>query len=104
MGSLVLVELTGGGEGGGLGRGDGGAFVASMEITSTTVMPRMALAATGVAKLLPSASIPRVTDASALRVIKAVMRTLAASMMMATAPELTPAALAMEICSLEVLE
>ena len=67
-------------------------------------MPRMALAATGVAKLLPSASIPRVTDASALRVIEAVMRTLAASTMMATAPELTPAALAIEICSLEVLE
>eukprot|EP00964_Phaeocystis_antarctica_P126372 scaffold90077_cov57-Phaeocystis_antarctica.AAC.1 len=104
MGSLVLVELTGGGEGGGLGRGDDGAFVASMGITSTTVMPRMALAASGVAKLFSSASITRVTEASASRVIEAVMRTLAASTMMATAPGLTPASLAMEICSPEVLE
>ena len=100
----MLVELTGGGEGGGLGSGDGSAFVASMEITSTTVMPRMALAATGVAKLLPSASITEATVAPVSRVIEAVMRTLPASTMMATAPELTSAALAMEICSLEVLE
>ena len=104
VGRIVLVVITGGGEGGGLGRGDDGALVASMEISPTTVMPRVVLAASGVAKLFSSASITRVTDASALRVIEAVMRTLAASTMMVTAPELTPAALAIEICSLEVLE
>ena len=100
----MLVELTGSGEGGGLAAGDDGVFVISMEISPTTVMPKVALAATGVAKLLPSASITEATVAAASRVIEAVMRTLPALTMMATAPELTPAALAMEICSLEVLE
>ena len=79
-------------------------MVDSREITSMTVMPRVALAASGVAKLLPSASITGATVAPASRVIEAVMRTLAASTMMATALELTPAALAMELCKLEVLE
>eukprot|EP00964_Phaeocystis_antarctica_P046818 scaffold27069_cov65-Phaeocystis_antarctica.AAC.1 len=102
VGSLVLVEITGGGEGGGLGRGDDGAFVASMEISPITVMPRVVLAASGVAKLFSSASITEATIAPVSRVIEAVMRTLPASTMMATAPELTPATLAMEICSPEV--
>ena len=74
-----------------------------MRETSKTVMPRMALAAAGVANLLPSASITA-TVAPASRVIEAVMRTLAASTMMTTALELTPASLAMELCRLEVSE
>jgi len=100
----VLVELTGGGEGGGLGRGDGSAFVASMKIVPTTVIPRVALAASGVARLFSSASVTEATVAPTLRVIEAVMRTLAASTMMTTALELTPASLAMELCRLEVSE
>ena len=100
------MELTGGGEGGGLGGGGLGAstFVASMEITLTTEMRRMALAASGVSKLLPSAFITRATCTPASRVIEAVMRTLAASTVMATASELTLASSAMKICRLEVLE
>ena len=90
------MELIGGGVG-------ALTLVDSREITSTTVMPRMALAASGVAKLLPSASITA-TVAPASRVIEAVMRTLAASTMMTTALELTPASLAMELCRLEVSE
>jgi len=90
------LELTGSGVG-------ALTLVDSREITSTTVMPRMALAASGVAKLLPSASITA-TVAPASRVIEAVMRTLAASTMMTTALELTPASLAMELCRLEVSE
>ena len=65
-------------------------------------MPRRALAALGVAKFLPSACITGATATPAARVIEAVMRTLAAPTMMATALELTPAALAMELCRLEV--
>ena len=91
------MELAGGGEGGGLDDG-------RREISPRTVMPRRALAASGVAKLLPSACTTGATVTPASRVIVAVMRTLAASTMMATAPELTPAALAMELCRLEVLE
>ena len=111
------MELAGGGEGGRLDDGglveggdDGGGaegaltLVDSREISPRTVMPRRALAASGVAKLLPSACITGATVTPASRVIVAVMRTLAASMMMATAPELTPASLAMETCSLEVLK
>ena len=111
------MELTGGGEGGGLddgGLGEGGddgggaegalALVDSREITSTTVMPRRALAASAVVKLFPSACITGATVTPASRVIVAVMRTLAASTMMTTALELTPAAVAMELCKLEVLE
>ena len=111
------MELAGGGEGGGLddgGLGEGGddgggaegalTLVDSREISPRTVMPRRALAALGVAKLLPSACTTGATVTPASRVIVAVMRTLAASTMMATAPELTPAALAMELCRLEVLE
>ena len=90
------MELAGGGEGGRLDDG-------RREISPRTVMPRRALAASGVAKLLPSASITA-TVVPASRVIEAVMRTLAASTMMATALELTPAALAIELCRLEVLE
>ena len=90
------MELAGGGE--------GGTFIDSREISPRTVMPRRALAASGVAKLLPSACITGVSVMPASRVIEAVMRTLAASTMMATALELTPAALAIELCRLEVLE
>ena len=90
------MELIGGGVG-------ALTLVDSREITSTTVMPSRALAAAGVAKLLPSASITA-TVAPASRVIEAVMRTLAASTMMTTALELTPASLAMELCRLEVSE
>ena len=90
------MELTGGGEG-------ALAFVDSREITRTTVMPRRVLAASGVAKLLLSACITGATISPASRVMKAVMRTLAASTLMATAPELTPAAVAMELCRPEVL-
>ena len=79
-------------------------FVDSRGITSKTVMPRRALAASGVAKLLPSACITGATVTPASRVIVAVMRTLAASTMITTALELTPAAVAMELCKLEVLE
>ena len=108
------MELAGGGEGeglddGGLGEGgdDGGGaegaltLVDSREISPRTVMPRRALAASGVAKLLPSACITGATVTPASRVIVAVMRTLAASTMMTTALELTPAASAMELCRLE---
>eukprot|EP00964_Phaeocystis_antarctica_P067054 scaffold40580_cov46-Phaeocystis_antarctica.AAC.1 len=63
-------------------------------------MPRRALAASGVAKLLLSAC---TTVAPASRVIVAVMRTLAASTMMTTALGLTPATLAMELCRLEAV-
>eukprot|EP00964_Phaeocystis_antarctica_P028509 scaffold16079_cov38-Phaeocystis_antarctica.AAC.1 len=71
-----------------------------------TVMPRSALAESGVAKLLPSASITdgRWPARRSPKVIEAVMRTLAASTMMTTALELTPASLAMELCRLEVSE
>ena len=88
------MELAGGGE--------GGTFIDSREISPRTVMPRRALAASGVAKLLPSACITGASVMPASRVIEAVMRTLAASTMMATALELTPAALAIELCRLEV--
>ena len=67
-------------------------------------MPRMALASSDVAKLLPSASITATTGAPASRVIEAVMRTLAALTVMTTALELTPASLAMELCRPEVSE
>ena len=77
-------------------------LVESREITSMTVMPRRALAVSGVAKFLPSACITGATVTPASRVTVAVMRTLAASTMMTTALELTPAALAMELCRLEV--
>ena len=91
------MELAGGGVG-------ALTFIDSRGITSTTVMPRRVLAASGVAKLLPSASMKGATVTPASRVIVAVMRTLAASTMMTTALELTPAAVAMELCKLEVLE
>ena len=81
-------------------------MVDSRESTSRTVIPSRALASSGVAKLLLSASI---TGASipASRVIETVMRTLvtlATSTVMTTALELTPAALAMELCRPEVSE
>ena len=79
-------------------------MIDSREISPRTTMPRRALAASGVAKLLPSACITGATVTPASRVIVAVMRTLAASTMITTALELTPAAVAMELCKLEVLE
>jgi len=94
--------------GGGLGDGGGGegkgglTFADSREITRMTVMPRRVLAASGVEKLLLSACITRATVVPASRVIEAVMRTLAASTLMSTAPELTPAAVAMELCRPEM--
>ena len=74
----------------------------SREISPRTVMPRMVLAASGVAKLSSSACITGADVAPALRVITAVMRTLAASTVILTASELTPATLAMDFRRLEV--
>ena len=76
----------------------------SREISPRTVMPRMVLATSCVAKLSPSACITGADVAPALRVITAVMRTLAASTVILTASELTPVTLAMELCRLEVSE
>ena len=79
-------------------------MVDSRESTSRTVIPSRALASSGVAKLLLSASIMG-ASIPASRVIETVMRTLvtlATSTVMTTALELTPAALAMELCKPEV--
>ena len=102
----------GGGDGdGGGGDGDGGGWgetssggVTSRGNTASTVTPRRTLAASGVAKLLRSASTTNKAVALTSRVMMAVMRTLAAWTAMLTAPALRPAAVAMELCRLEVLE
>ena len=98
-----VSPLIDGDEGGG---GEGPSTLAtSRGSTSRMVMPRRALAVSGVAKLPRIASITEATvGALASRVMVVVMSTLAASTAMATASELTPAAVAMVLCKLEVLE
>ena len=92
-----VSPLIDGDEGGG---GEGPSTLAtSRGSTSRMVMPRRALAVSGVAKLPRIASITEATvGALASRVMVVVMSTLAASTAMATASELTPAAVEHENC------